>query len=306
MDLYLSLTTGGTLFSIGKDEIAQLKKLFDALARSQLTTWVSTPSFAQMCLVERTFDKTMLPSLRRFLFCGETLPRETVTQLFARFPGAEVWNTYGPTEATVATTSVRVDREMLDRFSSLPIGRPMPAAKVFVADEAGARVPENERGEIVIIGPNVSPGYLGGAPSTRNAFFVNDGARGYRTGDWGRESDGLLFCEGRLDGQIKLFGYRIELGDLEANLRALRGIADAAVLPVKKGDRLDSLAAFVLVQTEPRSESDFERTARLKRELGARIPAYMIPRKFYFLETFPMTPNGKVDRKRLAEMIPVK
>jgi D-alanine--poly(phosphoribitol) ligase subunit 1 len=303
MDLYLSLTTGGTLFSISKDEIAQLKKLFEALARSEITTWVSTPSFAQMCLIERRFDHTMLRSLRRFLFCGETLPRETVSQLFARFPGVEVWNTYGPTETTVATTSIRLDPEVVARYPSLPIGRPMPAAQVFVADEAGARVPAGERGEIVIMGPNVSPGYLIPGPATRNSFFVKNGERGYRTGDWGRETEGLLFCEGRVDGQIKLFGYRIELGDLEANIRALRGIADAAVLPVQKGDRLDSLAAFVLAQKESPHESDFERSARLKRELGERVPAYMVPRKFHFLETFPMTPNGKVDRKRLAAMI---
>jgi D-alanine--poly(phosphoribitol) ligase subunit 1 len=179
----------------------------------------------------------------------------------------------------------------------------MPAAQVFVADEAGARVPAGERGEIVIMGPNVSPGYLIPGPATRNSFFVKNGERGYRTGDWGRETEGLLFCEGRVDGQIKLFGYRIELGDLEANIRALRGIADAAVLPVQKGDRLDSLAAFVLAQKESPHESDFERSARLKRELGERVPAYMVPRKFHFLETFPMTPNGKVDRKRLAAMI---
>jgi D-alanine--poly(phosphoribitol) ligase subunit 1 len=248
----------------------------------------------------------MLPTLRRFLFCGETLPRETVVQLLARFPGVEIWNTYGPTEATVATTSIRIDSAILERFPSLPIGRPMPAAQVFVADEAGARVPEGERGEIVIMGPNVSPGYLSAAPASRNSFFIKDEARGYRTGDWGRESEGLLFCEGRVDGQIKLFGYRIELGDLEANIRALRGIADAAVLPVKKGERIDSLAAFVLAQKEAGTESDFDRASRLKRELGERVPAYMIPRKFCFLETFPMTANGKVDRKRLAEMLSAK
>jgi D-alanine--poly(phosphoribitol) ligase subunit 1 len=304
MDLYLSLTTGGTLFSIGKDEIAQLKKLFGALAHSHLTTWVSTPSFAQMCLIERTFEKTMLTSLRRFLFCGETLPRETATQLFARFPDAEVWNTYGPTEATVATTSIRIDSGVAARFASLPIGRPMPAAQVFVADENGAHSPVGQRGEIVIFGPNVSPGYLGAPAPASNAFFNRDGLRGYRTGDWGRELDGLLFCDGRVDGQIKLFGYRIELGDLEANIRSLPGIADAVVLPVKKGDRLDSLAAFLLMQSSADGESHFARTAQLKRELGERVPAYMVPRKFHFLEAFPMTANGKVDRRRLAEMLP--
>ena len=127
------------------------------------------------------------------------------------FPSAEVWNTYGPTEATVATTSIRVDREVLARHAPLPVGYvdARHAHRRFV-DENARRVPEGERGEIVIIGPNVSPGYLGRADLTEKAFFATDGTRAYRTGDWGRTREGLIFFEGRMDGQIKLHGYRIE------------------------------------------------------------------------------------------------
>src|SRR6266513_4113318 len=106
MDLYCTLATGGTLFSISRDLVANPKKLYRALARSGVTTWVSTPSFAQMSLVEDKFSEAMLPRVRRFLFCGETLPPQTAAQLLARFPQAQVWNMYGPTEATVATTSI--------------------------------------------------------------------------------------------------------------------------------------------------------------------------------------------------------
>ena len=107
MDLYCSLATGGTLFSISRDLIENPKKLYSALASSGVTTWVSTPSFAQMCLVEDNFAEAMLPRVRRFLFCGETLAPQTAAQLLARFPQAQVWNMYGPTEATVATTSIQ-------------------------------------------------------------------------------------------------------------------------------------------------------------------------------------------------------
>ena len=106
MDLYCSLATGGTLFSISRDLMENPKKLYSALANSGVTTWVSTPSFAQMCLVEEKFAEAMLPRVRRFLFCGETLAPQTAAQLLARFPQAQVWNMYGPTEATVATTSI--------------------------------------------------------------------------------------------------------------------------------------------------------------------------------------------------------
>ncbi|MHA3773015.1 D-alanine--poly(phosphoribitol) ligase subunit DltA [Verrucomicrobiota bacterium sgz303538] len=302
MDLYGSLTTGGTLFSLTKEQVANLKLLYEALASSGVTTWVSTPSFAQMCMIERSFGEGMLPALRRFLFCGETLAPETASQLLVRFPQAEVWNTYGPTEATVATTSIRIDRDVIAGYSPLPVGRSMPGTEVFIRGEDGQRVSDGERGEIIIAGPNVSPGYLGRADLTEKAFYNRDGVRAYRTGDWGRERNGFIFFEGRMDGQIKLNGYRIELGDLEANLRALPEIADAVVLPVMKSDRIDSLAAFVVLSGE-RSGSDFEVSAKLKTRLGERLPAYMIPRKFKFLDAFPMTSNGKADRRKLTEML---
>src|SRR5213596_3521515 len=135
MDLYCSLATGGTLFSIGRDLIENPKQLYRALATSGVTTWVSTPSFAQMCLVEDKFAERMLPCVQRFLFCGETLAPHTAAQLLARFPQAQVWNMYGPTEATVATTSIHIDAAILEKYSPLPVGRVMPGTKIFIHDE---------------------------------------------------------------------------------------------------------------------------------------------------------------------------
>jgi D-alanine--poly(phosphoribitol) ligase subunit 1 len=302
MDLYLSLSTGGTLFSVTKDDVASLKNLYLALGRSQVSTWVSTPSFAQMCLIERGFNQAMLPNLRRFLFCGETLAPETASQLLDRFPNAVVWNTYGPTEATVATTSILVDRPVLAEFSPLPVGRAMPGTELLIIGEDGNPVPEGERGEIHIVGPNVSPGYLARPDLTGKAFYSRAGTPAYRTGDWGRCRNSLIFFEGRMDGQIKLHGYRIELGDLEANLRALPEVADALVLPVLKQGKVDALTAFV-VPAAPVQGSEFEFSSKLKTALGQRIPVYMVPRKFRFLDAFPMTPNGKADRRKLAELL---
>jgi D-alanine--poly(phosphoribitol) ligase subunit 1 len=299
MDTYLSLVTGGTLFSVTKDHVANLRTLFDAFRVSGVTTWVSTPSFATMCLIEKTFVESMLPNLRRFLFCGETLPVETATQLLDRFPKAEVWNTYGPTEATVATTSIRIDRAVLNDWKPLPVGAVMPGTTIAIRGEDAKAMPDGERGEIVIAGPNVSPGYLGRPDLTERAFFSYHGEPAYRTGDWGRQREGLIFFEGRMDNQVKVNGYRIELGDLEANLRALPGIADAVVLPVGEGTRVDSLSAFI-VESGGKTGSDFERSARLKTELAQRLPAYMVPRRFIFLNAFPMTANGKADRRALA------
>ncbi len=302
MDLYASLLTGGTLVCVTKEELANLKLLYERLAASGVTCWVSTPSFAQMCMIEKGFRAEMLPRLRRFLFCGETLAPETASQLLDRFPDAEVWNTYGPTEATVATTSVRVDRALLEKYSPLPVGYQMAGTQVVAVDAAGAPVAEGERGELLIAGPNVSPGYLNRPDLNAKAFTCYAGVSAYRTGDWGRCREGLIFFEGRMDGQIKMNGYRIELGDMEANLRALPEIADAVVLPVEKHGKIDSLAAFVVL-AEAIAGSEFEVAARVKARLGERVPAYMVPRKFYFLEAFPMTSNGKADRRALASRL---
>jgi D-alanine--poly(phosphoribitol) ligase subunit 1 len=302
MDLYLSLATAGTLFSIGKQEITNLKKLYDAFGRSGVTSWVSTPTFAQMCLVERGFAQTMLPQLRRFLFCGETLSPETASQLLERFPKADVWNTYGPTETTVACASVRVTRELLARYSPLPIGAPMPGAKIFVADTNAEPVPAGDRGEIIIAGANVSLGYLGRPDLTNASFFRLGNLRAYRTGDWGRIQEDFLFFEGRIDGQVKVNGHRIELGDLEENLRALPIVADAVVLPVIRKGVAESLAAFVVL-VQRGQESEFELGTQLRAQLAERVPIYMLPRRIIYYEAFPITANGKTDRRKLAASI---
>ncbi len=302
MDTYPALVTGSTVTSVTKAEVANPRQLYHLLSASALTIWVSTPSFAQMCLVEPSFNQSMLPRLGRFLFCGETLAPEIASQLLERFPAAEVWNTYGPTEATVAATSIRITRAILDRYSPLPIGYPMLGGRVVVMDEHRRELPEGERGEIVISGPNVSPGYLNRPELNETAFFHVDGQRAYRTGDWGRYRDGMLFFEGRIDNQVKLHGHRIEPADVEANLRALAGVRDAVVLPVLKQGAVDSLAAFVILNDQP-TRSDFQLACDLKAQMTERLPAYMIPRKFSFMKSFPMNANGKADRRRLAEAL---
>jgi len=300
MDLYLSLVTGGTLVSLTKDDVNSLKRLYETLGRSRITTWVSTPSFAQLCLADSNFRQAMLPALRRFLFCGETLSPAVAGELLERFPEATVWNTYGPTEATVAMTSIPIRRETLAHHGALPVGHPMPGVTVRIVDETGAEQPRGAAGEIVIEGGNVSAGYLGRPDLTTKAFSGSGDARAYRTGDLGwLDESGLLFVSGRMDGQIKLSGYRIELGDIEANLRELPNVRDAVVLPVLKDGAASMLAAFVAPASRD-GRSDLELMLALRGALSERLPVYMVPKKFVFLESFPMTPNGKADRRQLA------
>ena len=302
MDIYLSWVTGGTVFSLTKEDIANPPAMYRVLDQSGITVWSSTPSFAQMCLVEPSFSQASLPDLRKFLFLGETLSPETAARMQERFPKAEIWNTYGPTETTVATTSILIDAAILKKYSPLPIGYPTLGCQTPVLKADKTPAAEGERGEIIVVGPNVSPGYLGRPDLTERAFFTYEGQPAYHTGDAGHVQDGLLFYDGRMDNQIKLHGYRIELGDIEANLRNLPAVQDAVVIPVIANGAAESLAAFVILK-EASAASDFEKTRTLKKELNQRLPAYMVPRKFVFLTQFPMNLNGKADRRKLAESL---
>ncbi len=175
---------------------------------------------------------------------------------------------------------------------------------MYLLDEAGNVPTAGERGEMIIAGPNISPGYLGRPDLTAKAFFDEpDGRRAYRTGDWGRWRDGMLFFEGRQDGQIKLHGYRIELADIEANFLALPEVRDCAVVPVVRQGTVQFLAAFIVLggpcPTDPVESAAV--ADRLRTALGGRLPAYMLPRKIYLCPFLPLTANGKADRRLLAE-----
>jgi D-alanine--poly(phosphoribitol) ligase subunit 1 len=143
----------------------------------------------------------------------------------------------------------------------------MPGTQILIHDKDGKPVVDGERGEIIICGPNVSPGYINRPDLTGRAFFTLNGQRAYHTGDWGRYKDGLIFYEGRIDFQIKLHGYRIEIGDIEANLHALSNVQDAVVNLVMKDERADHLVAFVILRAKT-DQSDFELMQAMKKELG--------------------------------------
>jgi D-alanine--poly(phosphoribitol) ligase subunit 1 len=185
----------------------------------------------------------------------------------------------------------------------LPVGVPRPDSRICIFGASDFQ-PESgqERGEIVISGPSVSPGYLNRPALSRDRFFEFGGSRAYRTGDLGHFEGGLLFFDGRSDDQVKLRGYRVEIGDVESNLRTVAGVRHAIVVPLSRGRGVVALAAFVSVERVG-DESEFEAGLRLRKALGERVPAYMIPQTVRLVDQFPLTPNGKVDRAALARSL---
>lgn len=302
MDLYMCLASESCLFTLDKDVQMDYKRLFANLERSLAKIWVSTPSFVDMCLAEPMFSDKLLPELRQFLFCGETLTNRTAERLLERFPKAQVYNMYGPTESTVAVTSVLVDDAVNDKFRPLPVGMPKPGTMIQIIGEDGEEVPEGESGEIIIIGNTVSKGYFNNEKENERAFFdiSIDGRqqRGYRTGDKGYLKDGMLFYEGRIDLQVKLHGYRIELEDIEENMMRIPEIERAVVLPVYDQGKVKYLKAFCVYKGVVEDKRAVQK--EIKAQMAEYLPAYMIPKKVLFIDEIPMTNNGKADRKRLG------
>ncbi|MFE2246561.1 amino acid adenylation domain-containing protein [Streptomyces lavendulae] len=230
---------------------------------------------------------------------GETLTGAALARWRERHPDAAVHNVYGPTEATVNCTEHRIAPGEPLGPGPVPLGTPHSGVRVHVLDEHLRPVPLGTPGELHIAGPQLARGYFR-RPALTAARFVPDpwgppGSRMYRTGDIGRQRpDGLLEFVGRADHQVKLWGYRVELGEVEAALVARPEVHRAVVLLRDEipGDRY--LSAYVV--PEPGAAVD---PGELHGFLAGTLPAYMVPAEYLVREQLPLTPNGKVDRKAL-------
>lgn len=287
MDLYTSMTTGGTLVCLDKKLQSDMGEMFLFMKENSINCWVSTPSFAEMCMSDRNFNHQLLENMKLFLFCGEKLTKETACKLYERFPESKIINTYGPTESTVAVTSVEIDRKILQEKELLPIGKPKAGTDLFIKD-----------GEILIAGDTLAKGYYNNPQKTAESFIeiediTGQKIRAYKTGDKGYFDGEYFYCTGRKDFQIKLHGYRIELGDIEQNLMGFPEIEQAVVLPKTDGEKIKCLVAFV------KKEGEEVNAKSIKSALKEKLPAYMVPKNIKFIDNMPMTANGKIDRKKL-------
>lgn len=292
------LSTGGTCVLMSRDAIADEGLFFRRLEETGVSVWVSTPSFAYQQSLSKSFESAKLPALKTFLFCGEPLPNALARRLLERFPNSRILNTYGPTEATVATTLIAINRDIVNRYDPLPVGYAKPGSDIYI---------DKESTELSICGINVMRGYLNNVELNRDKMFVRDGMRGFKTGDAGMiDDDGLIFCKGRLDDQIKLNGYRIEIAEIEHQLRRLPGVENGACVPLKRPDgSVIRLVGFVVRAKESESgnvKSWMEQVDTWKSHMANAVPIYMIPSEFVNVETLPMSSNHKVDKAKLSEI----
>lgn len=296
-EVFATLAAGGTCVLNSREQIGAAATWMSRLAQQGVTVWVSTPSFAHQQLANRDFSPATLPTLRTFLFCGEPLPAALAKKLRQRFPDAVILNTYGPTEATVATTWIAITDAVLAAHDPLPVGRAKPDCELRIED-----------GEICIIGDHVMRGYLNRQDLNEVKLFVaEDGRRGFRTGDLGQlDADGLLFCRGRMDDQIKLNGYRIELAEIDEALHGLPGVEGGACAVLRRPDgtavRLIGFVAGVAAEQAEASLLAQDALTGWKDKLGQRLPPYMVPSELVACASLPMSNNHKIDRKKLIDI----
>ena len=293
---YLALATGGCVHLVPRRCTGE--ELADALRTGRIDYLKMTPSHLRALAAE--VDTARLLPRRALILGGEAADLDWAADLAGH--GVPVFNHYGPTEATVGVTTYRVSAHERGP-GSVPIGRPLPYARVHVLDARLRPVPVGVPGEVYLGGDRLARGYLN-RPGLTGQRFVPDpfgppGSRLYRTGDLGAwRADGELLFLGRTDHQVKIRGYRVELGEVEAALREIPGVRQAAVL--LRDDRLVGYLERVPQDPAPETAHGPE-PAELRRLLADRLPDHMIPSRYCWLDRLPLQEHGKIDRRALPE-----
>lgn len=300
-DMFMAWERGACLCCPSRKETIQPSAF---IRNEELSVWFSVPSTAMFMKQWNALKPNQYPSLRLSLFCGEPLPVASARAWQEAAPNSIVENLYGPTELTIACTLYRWNSESSPKESELgivPIGYPYPDMDVLVADEALKEVSPGQTGELLMNGPQMSLGYWKNPAKTAAAFVVPQGRNEiyYRTGDRVRKplADGPLIHLGRIDFQVKILGHRVELGEIEAAVRD-RCRLDGVVAVGWPACPTGYAAVEVFVEGSAPASQD-----ELKTALAAKLPDYMVPKRFHFLPELPKNSNGKFDRKALMTLL---
>ncbi len=309
-EIWISYLVGASLWIAPKILSADPEQLPLALAANAITVLHAVPTLLALFAQD-------VPSLRLINLGGEMCP----DALVARWAqgGRQLFNTYGPTEATVSASLAQ-----LHAGEAVTIGQPLPNYGMLVIDADNALddgpgaaageqaplrlLPRGAIGELCIIGPGVATGYLRRPELSAEKFIANPWAgaplfaRLYRTGDLARiDEHGQVQCLGRTDDQVKIRGFRVELGEIEAVLSRQPGVGTAAVI-LRRDDGIDQLIAFVVADSSAGTAATAVRAATLRRELALALPPYMVPGIFEILPAMPRLQSGKIDRKTLKAL----
>lgn len=299
-DFFVTLLSGGCLCLPTK---ADKFSPSSYIKKNEITHWFSVPSVLSVMSRLGELKPGAFPSIRQSLFCGEALPWKLVSSWMEATPNSTVFNLYGPTEATIAITAqeVRKDNMPEQQTGMVPIGKSFPGQQARVMNgvdgESGRLV-----GELILSGGQLAAGYLGNEKQTNERFIQFDGGRWYKTGDLVYEDEsGVLHYCGRVDHQVQIRGHRVELQEVEiAIAKAAELNATVVVVPVYAQD---GLVSSLIACVESPVENDRAVEKGIIDNCKRSLPQYMVPSRVIGVAKMPLNSNGKIDRKKLAELV---
>ncbi len=290
VDVWLPLSVGARMLMVERETAMHPHLVQEIIRREGVTFMQCTPSIWKMLIDTEWLGKPDLQAV----CTGEAMPKDLASKLFPRV--GRLWNMYGPTETTIWSTGYRFSAP----GEPVLIGRPVANTQIYILDQHLAPTPIDVPGELYIGGDGLAHGYLYQPDLTADRFVADPfsqapGARLYKTGDLARyRSDGNIECLGRNDDQIKLRGYRIEPEEIRAAITLHPAIRDAIAILGTSAIGESRIVAYLISQT-----SDVPQVGELRSFLRNRLPEYMIPATFTFLDSFPLNGNGKIDRRAL-------
>jgi amino acid adenylation domain-containing protein len=293
-----ALAAGASMHLLSIDSHFEFGDVLKYLSQQRISYLKLSPSHLSGLLAAADSKDAYQLHLRLVVSGGEPLHARDIRKLFNLRPGVRLVNHYGPTETTIGTVAFEIQKDRLFGFIKQPvIGYPINNASAAIC-QGGLPMPFGFKGELCIAGPGLSKGYLFDRALTADRFvhLFNDETTWYKTGDMARIlPSGIIELVGRIDDQVKINGYRIELADIQKTIATFEGITDAAVI-VDGECSASTLRAFVVCKTELMEE-------RLLKHLHSALPAYMIPVSVTQTSALPLLPNGKINRKQLLDLL---
>ena len=272
------------------------------LNHENITVWNSVPAFVEMLAEYEEYQRQVTSqSLRLIMMSGDWVPVSLPERIRNLFRNAEIIALGGATEGSIWSNHFEIPEVVPEDWKSIPYGKPLANQKYYVLDQHMEDCPDWVPGTLYIVGDGVAQGYLNDKEKTEDKFVVLDrtGERLYCTGDMGRYwSDGNIEFLGRLDNQVKINGYRVELGEIETALRKIQGITEAFVL-VRMENKIEDLCAVLVEEEEYRDRQDRFYKEMLQKEL----PLYMIPKGYIKMKTIPLNSNGKKDIHKILNVV---
>lgn len=269
------------------------------MEEQKLTVALMVPSMLQY--LRPYFDEINFPDMRYSLFCGEALPLDIALEWNKCLPNAEIYNVYGPTEDTIFCTFYTMTKNGHNKSHNgiLSIGKAMDGTQTIVIDDDNKVLEAGNPGQLCLAGVQLTPGYWKNEEKNRESFFYlkteNGSKRFYKTGDLCVcDAQGDISYIGRLDSQIKVQGFRVELGEIEFHAKSILNKINLVALAI--ADVVGNTEIGLAIEALP-----FD-TDRLLNELKTKLPGYMVPRAIIFVNEFPLNSNGKTDRKKIAQL----